>query len=123
MAYDKARSCGWLSAGCDPWLSANTCFFQVGASFHLTNVSIHIVDLKKVQPFGGPTPASPASPFTHGNSLRKSFSKEKPLGLRPRATLDVNTIEESASGTDPEEDCTVEKKDYSEVFKPIRARE
>lgn len=33
---------------------------------------------------------------------------------------DVNTIEESTSGTDPEEDSGIEKKDYKEVFKPIR---
>lgn len=52
-------------------------------------------------------------------SIRKSFSKaESPACLRNK-TLDVKTIEESTSGTDPEEespaDITV-LTDYNEIF-------
>lgn len=99
-------------------------YLQIGASFHLTNVQIYVVDLKKVQPFGpslqldnSPTPGSP---FSHNQNVRKSFSKaERPISLKNR-TLDVKTIEESTSGTDPEEDATADitnMKDYNEIFK------
>lgn len=111
--------------------------FQVGASFHLTNVQVYVVDLKKVQPLlgggcsvGGGADVGgdgsmitdlPASPFTPNQSIRKSFSKaERPVSLKNR-TLDVkSTIEESTSGTDPEEECTAEVTnftDYHEIFK------
>lgn len=95
----------------------------VGASFHLTTVTVYMVDLKKVQPFGGPLDECP-SPFTHNQSIRKSFSKaEKPL-VRTKATLDVKTIEESTSGTDPEEESSadiVNFKDYNDIFKARQA--
>lgn len=89
-----------------------------------------MVDLKKVQPLGPSTvvatldnsnrSSSPGSPFAHNQNVRKSFSKaERPISLRNR-TLDVKTIEESTSGTDPEEDATADitnVKDYNEIFK------
>ncbi|RZB38685.1 katanin p80 WD40 repeat-containing subunit B1, partial [Asbolus verrucosus] len=90
----------------------------VGASFHLTNVQVYVVDLKKVQPLGVSDNAP--SPFTQNQSIRKSFSKaERPVSLKNRS-LDVKTIEESTSGTDPEEDSTAEVTnvtDYNEIFK------
>jgi katanin p80 WD40 repeat-containing subunit B1 len=53
----------------------------IGASFHITNVLLYVVDLKRVQPFGGePDDISP-SPFIHGQSVRKSFSRDKPLNV------------------------------------------
>uniref|UniRef100_A0A1Y1KUQ5 Katanin p80 WD40 repeat-containing subunit B1 n=1 Tax=Photinus pyralis TaxID=7054 RepID=A0A1Y1KUQ5_PHOPY len=95
----------------------------VGASFHLTTVTVYVVDLKKVQPFGGPLDECP-SPFTHNQSIRKSFSKaERPL-VRTKATLDVKTIEESTSGTDPEEESSADitnLKDYNDIFKARQA--
>jgi katanin p80 WD40 repeat-containing subunit B1 len=51
----------------------------IGASFHLTNVVLYVVDLKRVQPFGGEPDGPKPSPFTRGQSIRKSFSREKPL--------------------------------------------
>lgn len=96
----------------------------VGASFHLTNVTVYVVDTKKVQPFGGPTPEIPTSPFSPGQSIRKSFSKERPVNLRTKTKIDVKTIEESTSGTDPEEDISADItniNDYTEVFQPNRA--
>jgi len=58
-------------------------FLQIGASFHLTNVALFVVDLSKVQPFGGPVMNDPLplSPFRHGQSTRKSFNKETQLNL------------------------------------------
>lgn len=100
-------------------------FLKVGASFHLTNVTVYVVDTKKVQPFGGPTPEIPTSPFSPGQSIRKSFSKERPVNLRTKTKINVKTIEESTSGTDPEEDISgdiTNIKDYTEVFQPNRAR-
>lgn len=77
-----------------------------------------------------------SSPFSHGNSLRKSFSRERPVGLKKHTCvftdirflisryqtymsivatyiftrfcrMDVRTIEEAEkSGTDPEDEVT-----------------
>ncbi|KAI4464785.1 katanin p80 subunit [Holotrichia oblita] len=92
----------------------------VGASFHLTNVMIYVVDLKKVHPLGRTTSEIP-SPFTTNQSIRKSFSKaEKPVGLRNKTSIDVKTIEESTSGTDPEEESFADitnLTDYNEIFR------
>lgn len=95
----------------------------IGASFHIANVVLFVCDLKKVAPFGGVP--SPGSPFSHGNSLRKSFSKERPPELR-KHKLDVKTIEEAdKSGTDPEDDVMVAEipnvTDYRDVFQPNRS--
>jgi katanin p80 WD40 repeat-containing subunit B1 len=54
----------------------------VGASFHLTNVVLYVVDLKRVQPFSGESDGPSPSPFVHGQSVRKSFNQEKPLSVR-----------------------------------------
>lgn len=63
---------------------------------------------------------TPPSPFTPNQSIRKSFSKaERPVSLKNRS-LDVKTIEESTSGTDPEEESSAEVTnvtDYNEIFK------
>lgn len=80
-----------------------------------------MVDLKKVHPLGSSASESiPQSPFRPNQSIRRSFSKaESPISLRNR-TLDVKTIEESTSGTDPEEESTAEVTnvtDYNEIFK------
>lgn len=92
----------------------------MGASFHLTNVMIYVVDLKKVHPLGRTTSEIP-SPFTTNQSIRKSFSKaEKPVGLRNKTSIDVKTIEESTSGTDPEEESFADitnLTDYNEIFR------
>lgn len=54
--------------------------FQIGASFHTANVVLYVCDLKKIAPLGGISAVG--SPFSHGNSLRKSFSRERPIGLK-----------------------------------------
>nr|CAD7264120.1 unnamed protein product [Timema shepardi] len=101
----------------------------IGASFHMTNVLLCVVDLKRVQPFGGVplvSQTSPPSPFSHGQSIRKSFSRDKPFNVA-KAKLDVKTIEESdRSGTDPEDDLhsvadIPNVKDYQEIFQPNRS--
>ncbi|XP_072762780.1 katanin p80 WD40 repeat-containing subunit B1 isoform X2 [Anoplolepis gracilipes] len=95
----------------------------IGASFHTANVTLYVCDLKKVAPLGGISAVS--SPFSHGNSLRKSFSRERPIGLK-KHTLDVRTIEEAdKSGTDPEDEATYADipsvTEYRDIFQPSRA--
>ncbi|XP_020283802.1 katanin p80 WD40 repeat-containing subunit B1 isoform X2 [Pseudomyrmex gracilis] len=95
----------------------------IGASFHTANVILYGCDLKKVAPLGGITSVS--SPFSHGNSLRKSFSRERPVGLK-KHTMDVRTIEEAEkSGTDPEDEATYADipnvTEYRNIFQPTRA--
>uniref|UniRef100_A0A6P7GPC4 Katanin p80 WD40 repeat-containing subunit B1-like n=1 Tax=Diabrotica virgifera virgifera TaxID=50390 RepID=A0A6P7GPC4_DIAVI len=109
---------------------AYLCFFArlslhlyhlIGASFHLTNVQVYVVDLKKCKPFSSSSVLdSQTGPFTPNQNIRKSFSKaERPPSLKSRM-LDVKTIEESTSGTDPEEESTADitnVKDYNEIFR------
>ncbi|XP_057657568.1 katanin p80 WD40 repeat-containing subunit B1 isoform X1 [Diorhabda carinulata] len=93
----------------------------IGASFHLTNVQVYVVDLKKCKPFSiSSVLDTQTGPFMPNQSIRKSFSKaERPPSLKSRI-LDVKTIEESTSGTDPEEESTADitnVKDYNEIFR------
>ncbi|XP_076765599.1 katanin p80 isoform X2 [Xylocopa sonorina] len=93
----------------------------IGASFHTANIVLYVCDLKKIAPLGGVS----TSPFSHGNSLRKSFSRERPPGLK-KHTLDVRTIEEAdKSGTDPEDEATYADisnvNEYHNIFQPNRS--
>ncbi|XP_053981414.1 katanin p80 WD40 repeat-containing subunit B1 isoform X2 [Hylaeus anthracinus] len=95
----------------------------IGASFHTANVVLYVCDLKKIAPLGGVSTSG--SPFNHGNSLRKSFSRERPPELK-KHTLDVRTIEEAdKSGTDPEDEATYADipnvTEYHDVFQPNRS--
>lgn len=89
---------------------------------------MYVADLKKIQPLGG-TPLDVSSgPFTINQSIRKSFSRaERPVCLKNKSTLDVKTIEESTSGTDPEEESAgadiTNLTDYNEIFKGRKDRE
>jgi hypothetical protein len=42
-------------------------------------VVLYVVDLKRVQPFGGEPDDPKPSTFIHGQSVRKSFRREKPF--------------------------------------------
>lgn len=95
----------------------------IGASFHMLNVQVFVVDLTKVQPFGKAVSDVPVvhSPFTPSATARRSFSKaEQPVSLKTNKTL-AKTVEESTSGTDPEEDVSYANitniTDYNEIFK------
>ncbi|XP_033342320.1 katanin p80 isoform X5 [Megalopta genalis] len=95
----------------------------IGASFHTANVVLYVCDLKKIAPLGGVSTSD--SSFSHGNSLRKSFSRERPPGLK-KHTLDVRTIEEAdKSGTDPEDEATYADipnvTAYHDIFQPNRS--
>lgn len=87
---------------------------------------MYIVDLNDCKPFDNNTNQSinncftNSSPFHSNTSLRKSFSKaDRPPSLNTR-NLDVKTIEESTSGTDPEEESVADitnMRDYNEIFR------
>uniref|UniRef100_A0A8D8Y6B5 Katanin p80 WD40 repeat-containing subunit B1 n=2 Tax=Cacopsylla melanoneura TaxID=428564 RepID=A0A8D8Y6B5_9HEMI len=98
----------------------------IGASFHLTNTSIHILDLSLVHPLGTPPPQYTSSvPFSHNTSLRKSFTKGRPGGTKPK--LDVKpSIEENTESEEPgiEEELfatIANPRDYTAIFQPNRA--
>ncbi|KAL1124140.1 hypothetical protein AAG570_001910 [Ranatra chinensis] len=97
----------------------------VGASFNQRNVSVWLVDLNQlVQSDPGDESSPVRSPFAHGNSLRKSFNKQKPTP-EAKKSLTVRTIEESErSETDPEDEILPEiSNDYRSIFQPNRTCE
>lgn len=91
----------------------------------MANVLLYVVVIKTLQPFGDPLVPDirTSSPFTR-ESVRRSFSREKTIGLSPKSVPQVKTIEESTSGTDQEEETNAEipnVTDYREVFRPNRS--
>ena len=122
----------WLIDRLIDWL-IDWCW-QIGVSYNLSNVSIYVVDLKKVAPFGvchnGDSGLGSlgglGGPFRHGQSLRKSFNKEKPIGNR-QTDIKVNEESDDKSSTETEDDAisTADIKDlnnYHTIFQP-RGRE
>lgn len=102
----------------------------IGVSYNLSNVSIYVVDLKKVAPFGvchngDGGLGGLGGPFRHGQTLRKSFNKEKPMGNR-QTDIKVNEESDDKSSTETEDDIsTADIKDlnnYHTIFQP-RGRE
>ena len=122
------------------------CFkFQIGVSYNLSNVSIYVIDLKKVAPFGDSLQSSSGlggggvgigvggggggTAFQHGVSFRKSFNKERPPGGLRQSQIKMNhdTIEsDEKSSTETEDDgIAADIKDlnhYHNIFQP-RGRE
>lgn len=92
----------------------------IAAGFHASNIVLYVCDLKKTSPLGNDTLTSP---FSYGNSLRKSFSKERPSSLK-KHSMNVKMIEEDKSGTDPEDELTFDipnVTEYRDVFQPTRS--
>jgi hypothetical protein len=121
------------------------CFkLQIGVSYNLSNVSIYVIDLKKVAPFGDSLQTSSGlggggvgigggggggTAFQHGVSFRKSFNKERPPGGLRQSQIKMNhdTIEsDEKSSTETEDDgIAADIKDlnhYHNIFQP-RGRE
>lgn len=93
----------------------------------MATVMLYVVSIKNIQPFGGDPLLVPEirnpSPFTR-ETVRRSFSREKTIDLQPKSVPQVKTIEESASGTDQEEEIIAEIPNqivYEEVFQPNRS--
>ncbi|XP_050694888.1 katanin p80 WD40 repeat-containing subunit B1-like isoform X3 [Eriocheir sinensis] len=94
----------------------------IGAGFHGVHVSLYVVDLKRVQPFGGPQQDVPST-FRYGAAIRKSFSKDKNSG---KATVESMKVEEASDtgGEDPQEEDPPPEitnlNDYNVIFKTRR---
>lgn len=88
-------------------------FLQIGASFHKSKVTLQTVDLKLVSTNCEGSKGS--MNFVHGQTARKSFSKEK---LTP-PKLSLKHMESDRSGNDTEE----EPPEPSAIFQPHRTRE
>lgn len=81
--WEPARTYDTISMGWGKIQDIATAQNQlIGASCYLTNVVLYVVDLKRVKPFVGVSDGPSTSPFVHGQSVRKSFSQEKPLSVR-----------------------------------------
>ncbi|XP_068235338.1 katanin p80 WD40 repeat-containing subunit B1 isoform X5 [Palaemon carinicauda] len=74
----------------------------IGAGFHGVHVSLYVVDLKRVQPFGG-AQQDTSSTFRYGAAIRKSFSKDK---NSTKATAESMKTEEASDtgGEEPQEE-------------------
>lgn len=115
----------------------------IGVSYNLSNVSIYVIDLKKVAPFGDSSQSlsglggggvgigggsGGGMAFQHGQSFRKSFNKERPPGGVRQSQIKINhdTIEsDEKSSTETEDDGIIaaeELNQYHNVFQP-RGRE
>ncbi|XP_047477119.1 katanin p80 WD40 repeat-containing subunit B1-like isoform X4 [Penaeus chinensis] len=94
----------------------------IGAGFHGVHVSLYVVDLKRVQPFGGPQQDVPST-FRHGAAIRKSFIKDKNSG---KATAESMKTEEASDtgGEEPQEEDPPPEitnlNDYNSIFQTRR---
>ncbi|KAK8393920.1 hypothetical protein O3P69_006926 [Scylla paramamosain] len=94
----------------------------IGAGFHGVHVSLYVVDLKRVQPFGGPQQDVPST-FRYGAAIRKSFSKDKNSG---KATVESMKVEEASDtgGEEPQEEDPPPEitnlNDYNVIFRTRR---
>jgi katanin p80 WD40 repeat-containing subunit B1 len=101
----------------------------IGASFNLTRVLVCVVDIAKVSrtapAASSKTGTSQASsPFSHGQTVRKSFNKQKPRPVKSVTAVKVKPISEEY---DTDEDISAHfasylpvSGDYETVFKPHR---
>lgn len=117
--------------------------FKIGVSYNLSNVSIYVIDLKKVAPFGDSLQTSSGlgvgvgiggggggTNFQHGQTFRKSFNKERPPGGVRQNQIKMNhdtqeSDEKSSTETEDDAISTADIKDlnhYHNIFQP-RGRE
>ncbi|CAG0879629.1 unnamed protein product [Darwinula stevensoni] len=102
----------------------------IGASFHMTNVSLYVVDLKRVHPVAGEAMISTIvcnNPKTFSHShLRKSFNREKNCsttgGNSANSNFKMQLEDSDTVTTDPEDDTSsaadIRDEDYVSIFQP-----
>lgn len=100
----------------------------IGASFNLTRVLICVVDINKVSKCGAPasrTCQASSSPFKHGQTQRKSFSRPKP---KPRAKVETASAKPIDEEYDTDDVATSSNSsflpkvdNYEAIFRPNRA--
>ncbi|XP_071526340.1 uncharacterized protein kat80 [Panulirus ornatus] len=94
----------------------------IGAGFHGVHVSLYVVDLKRVQPFGGPQQDVPST-FRYGAAIRKSFSKDKNSGKVTAESMKTEEASDTGGEEPQEEDPPPEitnLNDYNVIFKTRR---
>ncbi|XP_076330249.1 katanin p80 WD40 repeat-containing subunit B1-like isoform X3 [Tachypleus tridentatus] len=103
----------------------------IAGAFSLTNVSVYVVDLKRVQPFGIPSASQskpcPLPAFSIGSHVRKSFNKGRP-DTKQTSSLQVKAgensdslIPQSDSGDDLKSFAEIKEQGYyDEIFHPSR---
>ncbi|XP_076370614.1 katanin p80 WD40 repeat-containing subunit B1-like isoform X2 [Tachypleus tridentatus] len=103
----------------------------IAGAFSFTNVSVYVVDLKRVQPFGT-APVSPTKSCTPhntspGNHIRKNFIKGQTAGDQTMSLQVVtgedldNLISHSDFGDDPQSCADIKEPSYyNEIFHPAR---
>ncbi|XP_022237452.1 katanin p80 WD40 repeat-containing subunit B1-like [Limulus polyphemus] len=90
----------------------------IAGAFSLTNVSVYVVDLKRVRPFGIP-PTSRAKSFesqpafSPNGQVRKSFNRRRPVG-KEALSLKVKSVENSDSAIS-QSDSGGESQSYAEI--------
>ena len=95
----------------------------IGASFSQTNVSCYVVDIQRVQPFGG-VPHQEGQPNLNNSSHnRKSFITERPPTQSSRqASIPKEEAEEPTHDNDDEKETSTadiqNPEDYREIFQP-----
>lgn len=129
--------------GCMVRITAVLFSHQIGVSYNLSNVSIYVVDLKKVAPFGDSSQSSSGlgvgvgiggggggvggTAFQHGQSFRKSFNRERPPGgvrqnqIKMKHDTQQESDEKSSTETEDDGISTADIKDlnhYHNIFQP-----
>lgn len=114
---------------------------MIAASHMSVNISVYLLDLQKLPPVTGmghySSPrlnnthsvnndsGSPASPFGYGQSVRKSFSKDRPQRLSSRPVKVIKTIEEAEKSSTEEEypsnNEIPDTSNYMNIFQPARS--
>jgi len=133
---DTLRVCGWepvrtLDSLCLGWgrvADIATASQQlIGASHHASHVQLWVIDLKKVQPFGGvAVPEKDTGKVTfRDHPVRRSFIKEKPEpGKRPVQQVKISEECSDKSGTDGDDSDAVSTAEipnitnYEHIFGP-----
>lgn len=95
----------------------------IGASFFMAQVSIYVVDIKKLSPFIAPAShTSQSSSFSHGQSIRKSFNKQKPKEVKRKKEVETISEKYDAESEDESSNPFIPNvNDYEAVFKPQRS--
>ncbi|ODN03976.1 Katanin p80 WD40 repeat-containing subunit B1 [Orchesella cincta] len=92
----------------------------VGVTTQLTNVSIYVVDLRRVHPVGNSK--SMRASLSSGHSLRKNFNKERSSEFAESLNAMKASEESDSLPTDPEDEVNVplNQRDFRQIFAPHR---
>ncbi|KAL1434207.1 hypothetical protein MTO96_011849 [Rhipicephalus appendiculatus] len=125
--WEPVKTCDTLVMGWNRVADISVAQNQlIAGAFSLTNVAVYVIDLNRVQPFGGmpnnstvPQYITP-SPFKSGSHIRRSFSKDKKdaadfqvMHMKPLEDGDAFPLE-----TELDDACIKDVRDYNKIFHP-----